>query len=106
MTERTINAIMISPIDDVATVITELTEGDRAVFLKNGEITQVPILGTIPQYHKLAIRDLKRNEPLKKYGEIMGQATQDIVQGSHVHDHNVTSPELTTEGDKNEVLGI
>ena len=93
MTARTINAIMISSIDDVATVITELTEGDRAVFLKNGEITQVPVVGTIPQYHKLAVRDIKKTEALRKYGEIMGQATQDISRGSHVHDHNVASPD-------------
>ncbi len=93
MPEKTINALLISPVDDVATVIVELTEGDRAVFLKNGEITQVPVVGTIPQYHKLAVRDIQKAEPLRKYGEIMGRATQDIAQGSHVHDHNVASPE-------------
>lgn len=88
-----INAILISPLDDVATVIVELTGGDRAVFFKNGEITQVPVVGTIPKYHKLAVRDIKQAEPLRKYGEIMGQATRDIARGSHVHDHNVASPE-------------
>ena len=88
-----INAILISPVDDVATVIVELTEGDRAIFFKNGEIMQVPAVGTIPQYHKLAIRDIQKTEPLRKYGEIMGQATRDIAQGSHVHDHNMASPE-------------
>ena len=90
--EPKINALMISPADDVATVIMDLSEGDRAVFLKNGEIMQVPVVGTIPQYHKLAIRDIKETEPLRKYGEIMGRATQDIARGSHVHDHNVSSP--------------
>lgn len=90
--ETKINALLISPVDDVVTVITELTGGDRAVFLKNGEITQVTVVETIPQYHKLAVRDIHKEEPIRKYGEIMGQATQDIVQGSHVHDHNVDSP--------------
>jgi altronate dehydratase len=93
MTQSTINAILISSIDDVVTVITELTEGDRAVFIKNGEITQVPVVGTIPQYHKLAVRDIMKTETLRKYGEIMGRATHDISQGSHVHDHNVASPD-------------
>ena len=88
-----INALLISPVDDVVTVITELTGGDRAVFLKNGEITQVTVVGAIPQYHKLAVRDIQKTESLRKYGEIMGQATRDIAQGSHVHDHNVASPE-------------
>ncbi len=93
MTQQMINAIMISPIDDVATTIKELNAGDCATFFKNGEITQVSIIGTIPQYHKLAIRDIKKAELLKKYGEVMGQATQDILRGSHVHDHNVDSPD-------------
>ena len=93
MTEKKINAILINPMDDVVTVITELTEGDRAVFFKNEEITQGPVVGTIPKYHKLAIRDIKKTEPLRKYGEIIGKATQDISQGSHVHDHNMASPD-------------
>ena len=93
MTEKKINAILINPMDDVVTVITELTEGDRAVFFKNEEITQVPVVGTIPKYHKLAIRDIKKTEPLRKYGETIGKATQDISQGCHVHDHNMASPD-------------
>ena len=92
MTEKKINAILINPMDDVVTVITELTEGDRAVFFKNEELIQVPVVGTIPQYHKLAVRDIKKAEPLRKYGEIIGKATQDIPRGSHVHEHNLVSP--------------
>ena len=92
MTTGTINAILIHSRDDVATVIAELREGDRAIFFKNEEITQIPVVGTIPQYHKLAVRDIHKEEPIRKYGEIMGQATRDIAQGSHVHDHNVDSP--------------
>ena len=91
MTPGTINAILIHFRDDVATVIAELREGDRAVFFKNEGIIQVPVVGTIPQYHKLAIRDIKKAEPLRKYGETIGKATQDIPIGSHVHEHNLVS---------------
>ena len=93
MVERAVNAILISAADDVATVITELSAGDQAIFLKAGKLTQVPVVGTIPQYHKLALRDIAMNEPIRKYGEIIGQATKDIPLGSHVHDHNTVSPE-------------
>ena len=92
MTQGAINAILIHSSDDVATVIAELMEGDRAVFFKNEEIMQIPVVGTIPQYHKLAVRDIKKAEPLRKYGEIIGKATQDIPRGSHVHEHNLVSP--------------
>ena len=97
MTPGTINAILIHSSDDVATVIAELMEGDRAVFFKNEEIMQIPVVGTIPQYHKLAVRDIKKAEPLRKYGEIIGKATQDIPRGSHVHAHNLASPAQSRE---------
>ena len=97
MTTGTINAILIHSRDDVATVIAELREGDQAVFFKNEEIMQVLVVGTIPQYHKLAVRDIKKAEPLRKYGEIIGQATQDIPCGSHVHEHNLASPAQSRE---------
>lgn len=92
MTSGTINAILIHSRDDVVTVIAELREGERAVFYKNEEILQVPVVGTIPQYHKLAIRDITKTEPIRKYGEIIGEATQDIPRGSHVHEQNLDSP--------------
>ena len=92
MTPGTINALLIPSSDDVAPVIAELMEGARAVFFKNEEIMQIPVVGTIPQYHKLAVRDIKKAEPLRKYGEIIGKATQDIPRGSHVHEHNLVSP--------------
>ena len=92
MTSGTINAILIHSRDDVATVIAELLEGERAVFYKNEDIMQVPVVGTIPQYHKLAIREIKKTEPIRKYGEVIGEATQDIPCGSHVHEHNLESP--------------
>lgn len=92
MTSGTINAILIHSRDDVATVIAELSEGERAVFYKNEDIMQVPVVGTIPQYHKLAIREIKKTEPIRKYGEVIGEATQDIPCGSHVHEHNLESP--------------
>ena len=92
MEEKAINAMLISPADDVATVIADLHKGDDAVFQKNGEIVQVPIIETIPKFHKIALRNINKNENVRKYGEVIGQATKNICQGSHVHDHNITSP--------------
>ncbi|MBP2641549.1 MAG: hydrolase [Firmicutes bacterium] len=92
MGNSAMNAILISPLDDVATVTTELHPGDVAVFLKNSELIRVPIIETIPRFHKVAIRIVVKQEAVRKYGEIIGQATQDISPGSHVHDHNVASP--------------
>ncbi len=45
----------------------------------------------IPAGHKFALRDIKKDEYVIKYGEIIGRAKEDIRQGEWVHTHNVKS---------------
>ncbi len=91
MTEA-INSILIHEADDVATALADLEKGDFGQFLLENEIVGVEIAETIPQYHKFAIRDIRRAEPVRKYGEVIGEALEDIRKGSHVHLHNLVSP--------------
>lgn len=86
------NAILINKEDNVATAIIELSEGERAQFGSHDEMIDIPIMETIPQFHKFAIRDIRKMEAVRKYGEVIGQALCDIRQGSHVHVHNIASP--------------
>ena len=37
------------------------------------------------------MKKISKGENLIKYGEAIGQATQDIEEGQHVHVHNVES---------------
>ena len=46
---------------------------------------------TIPAGHKYALCMIKKGEYVVKYGEIIGRATADIVEGEWVHTHNVKS---------------
>jgi altronate hydrolase len=39
--------------------------------------------------HKVALRDIKKGEPVIKYGFPIGEATEDIPMGGHVHSHNL-----------------
>ncbi|AXT26268.1 altronate dehydratase [Ruegeria sp. AD91A] len=43
----------------------------------------------IPSGHKVAMRMLALGEPVRKYAQIIGYATQPIQPGDHVHTHNV-----------------
>jgi len=43
----------------------------------------------IPSGHKVAIRAISAGEPVLKYGQIIGVASQDISVGAHVHVHNL-----------------
>ena len=42
----------------------------------------------IPAGHKVAIRALSPGDPIHRYGQIIGFATQPIAPGQHVHTHN------------------
>lgn len=45
----------------------------------------------IPAGHKIALKDIKRDEPVIKYGMVIGKATKDIKEGEWVHTHNLKS---------------
>ncbi|MBE6693736.1 MAG: altronate dehydratase [Ruminococcaceae bacterium] len=45
----------------------------------------------IPRGHKYALRPIACGEYVIKYGEIIGRATKDILEGEWVHTHNVMS---------------
>src|SRR3569832_526014 len=42
----------------------------------------------IPAGHKVAIKPIAVGEPIKRYGQIIGFATQAIAPGQHVHTQN------------------
>jgi altronate hydrolase len=44
--------------------------------------------------HKLALCDVRRGEPVRKYGQIIGFASSDIPAGAHVHVHNVRADDF------------
>lgn len=43
----------------------------------------------IPAGHKVAIRPIATNEPIIRYGQIIGFATQPIAPGQHIHTQNM-----------------
>jgi altronate hydrolase len=49
----------------------------------------VTVAGLIPPGHKIATRALVQGDPVRRYDQIIGTATQDIAPGQHVHTHNL-----------------
>jgi len=47
--------------------------------------------GDIPIGHKIALNDIKKNEYVYKYGQIIGKAKCDIKKNEWVHSHNLES---------------
>lgn len=87
-----INAILIHEKDNVVTAKETISSGSVAVFQHQGETVSVPVTENIPKFHKLALVDIQVDDPVYKYGHLIGQATRTIYQGQHVHDHNIVSP--------------
>ena len=77
--------LQIVPKDTVAVAL-EALEAGESVGYGAGEVAP---LSDIPMGHKVALRDIRRGEPVIKYGFPIGEATQDIPRGAHVHSHNL-----------------
>ena len=73
--------VIVHPEDSVATVLDTETTITR---LANGQ----PCAAGVPFGHKVAIRPLHEGAPVVKYGVTIGNATQPIEAGEHVHVHN------------------
>lgn len=78
-------AFVLRPGDDVAVARETLSD----VLLTTPDGMTIPIRGEIPFGHKFALRFIPQDAPVRKYGQIIGFATQEIPIGAHVHVHNL-----------------
>src|SRR6202008_2774327 len=54
----------------------------------------VTATGRIMRGHKMAVEPIAKGQPVLKFGQIIGFATEDIAPGSHVHTHNCSFAEF------------
>lgn len=85
-----INAFVISSEDDVATVSESVTRGQPITYMLGGQEITIQAIDDIPKYHKVAVRIVGHGADVRKYGEVIGYATSDILIGNHVHTHNLS----------------
>ncbi len=92
--------VMLDAADNVAVTLRQLAKGTLVE-------VQVPVSGDVPASthpvlriklrddlpfgHKFSLTDIKKGEPVIKYGCAIGCATEDIPEGAHVHTHNLES---------------
>jgi altronate hydrolase len=78
-------ALKLHDTDDVAIARNAITSGTAL-----DEFGGLVARGDIPAAHKIALRPIAQGEALRRYGQIIGFATQAIAPGDHVHTHNVS----------------
>jgi altronate dehydratase small subunit len=94
-----IRAIVLNSGDNVATLV-DPGETGQVVALTGETTGNVTLAGNVAFGHKLATRAIAKGDTILKYGKVIGQATQAIGLGEHVHTHNVEA--LRARGDRKE----
>jgi len=83
--------IRLHPEDDVVISLDQLVSG---AFIASENVTA---LGLIPPGHKMATRAIGAGSPVRRYGQIIGFASQPIRAGQHVHSHNLAIGQFTRD---------
>ncbi len=79
--------------DDVAVAVRPLKAGE-VVAVNGGEVR---VRDNVPPGHKLALHAVRAEEPVHKYGQVIGFATRAIEPGEHVHSQNLGVKPVTLE---------
>ena len=83
--------LMMSDEDSVAIVLRAIQKGEQ-VPLPDG--TVITALNDIPRSHKIAIMDVPMGQPVIRYGDEIGYATQPIRAGEWIHVHNMDAEKI------------
>ena len=81
--------IRLNPADDVVIARVEIAEG--TTLLKENKVR---VAARVPAGHKIAVREIKSGDAVRRYNQIIGFATRDIRTGEHVHVHNLAMGEF------------
>ncbi len=84
--------LALHPEDNIAIVTSALLEG--APIRADGDVRA---LDDVPFGHKIATRAIASGEPIRKFGQVIGFATEPIEPGQWVHTQNVTPGELSLD---------
>ena len=87
------DVLVVDAKDNVATALRPLEKGESLEIEVGTSTLEVTVLEPIPFGHKIALVGLEEGDEVRKYGEVIGLATQRIAKGQRVHVHNVKGPE-------------
>jgi altronate hydrolase len=73
--------VRLSPEDNLVVAVDQITQGTNAAGVTASE--------RIPRGHKMAIIPIEKDQPVKKFGQVIGFASKPIAPGSWIHEHNV-----------------
>jgi altronate hydrolase len=84
-------AVLLDPNDDVAIAKAQLAPGTELLLPGGGSVR---VVQAIPSGHKVALRAIPVGDPIRRYGQVIGDATRAVEPGEHVHSHNLAVGEV------------
>lgn len=75
--------------DNVAVALADLSAGEKCIVRLGDTESELEVVEDIAFGHKTALTSIAAGEPIYKYGEEIGRASQMIAQGAWVHTHNL-----------------
>ena len=89
-------AVILDPKDNVGVGLMDLKSGIELDLRVSGQAIHMKLVEPIPYQHKFSITHIDSSSEIIKDGVVIGEATQDIKQGQHVHVHNMTGLRVKT----------
>ena len=74
-------SIKLSANDNIVVAVDQIPQGASAAGVTARE--------RIPRGHKMAVVPIAQDEPIRKFGQIIGFASKDLLPGDWLHEHNV-----------------
>jgi altronate dehydratase small subunit len=90
--------ILLHPSDNTATALADLQKGEVLSFASKEGNSSIILTESIPFAHKFATASIPQGAEVRKYGELIGEASQDIRPGDLVHVHNLVSRRSRGQG--------
>ena len=83
--------LVLHPTDDVAIAKQDLEQGVQVEIAATKCASPFCTRQPVPSGHKVALCDLSVGDPVHRYGQVIGFASQNIQRGDHVHTHNLAA---------------
>src|SRR6266480_4800934 len=97
---QTTDAVYLSPDDNICVAARNLSAGQTLEIAD----TMITLAEPVRLGHKIAVRPIGKGQHVRKYGQIIGQATEAIAPGQWVHSHNLTNGDFVREYAKSQAV--
>lgn len=91
------NVLLLHPSDNIAIAKADLPQGTWVSVRTAHGSQRFQARQAIPSGHKVALHDIAPGEAVCRYGQIIGATVSQILQGDHVHTHNMAAHDFERE---------